>query len=83
MAAVLTERRFDEPNWIVERKLDGIRCLAYRKGPKLHLLSRNALPQNYPHIESELLEPPADDFICDGEVVGFHGRKSGFKYLRA
>jgi bifunctional non-homologous end joining protein LigD len=28
MKAVLTERRFSDPDWIFERKLDGMRCVA-------------------------------------------------------
>jgi bifunctional non-homologous end joining protein LigD len=30
MAATLTERRFNGPDWIFERKVDGIRLLALR-----------------------------------------------------
>jgi bifunctional non-homologous end joining protein LigD len=28
--AVLTDERFSDPGWIFERKLDGIRCLAFK-----------------------------------------------------
>lgn len=41
MLATLTEQRFSDPGWIFERKLDGIRCLAYRDGDRVRLLSRN------------------------------------------
>ena len=30
MAAMLTDRRFDDPTWVFERKLDGVRCLPSR-----------------------------------------------------
>ena len=30
MKAVLTDERFSDPNWVFERKLDGIRCIAIR-----------------------------------------------------
>ena len=30
MKAVLTDDRFSDPEWIFERKLDGVRCLAIR-----------------------------------------------------
>ena len=43
MKAVLTDERFSDPNWIFERKLDGIRCIAIRSGKDLSLLSRNDL----------------------------------------
>ena len=29
MKAVLTDERFSDADWIFERKLDGIRCLAF------------------------------------------------------
>ena len=32
MKAVLTQERFSDPDWIFERKLDGIRCIAIRDG---------------------------------------------------
>jgi ATP-dependent DNA ligase len=46
MKAMLTDDRFSDPNWIYERKLDGIRCIAIRDGDSLQLLSRNDLNQN-------------------------------------
>jgi ATP-dependent DNA ligase len=41
MLAILTDERFSDPEWIFERKLDGVRCLAFRKGNRIALLSRN------------------------------------------
>ena len=32
MKATLTDERFSDPDWIFERKLDGIRCIAIRDG---------------------------------------------------
>ena len=32
MAAMLTDARFDDPSWVFERKLDGMRCLAFKGG---------------------------------------------------
>jgi ATP-dependent DNA ligase len=46
MPATLTRERFSNPRWIFEPKLDGIRCLAFRKGKKLELHSRNELRLN-------------------------------------
>ena len=45
MAATLTQERFTGPEWIFERKLDGIRLLAFKHGPDVRLFSRNRLPQ--------------------------------------
>ena len=54
MAATLTYERFGGPDWIFERKFDGIRLLAYRQGRNVRLLSRNQLPQQHPAIEAAL-----------------------------
>ena len=48
MAATLTQERFAGPEWIFERKFDGIRLLAFRHGTRVRLFSRNRLPQNCP-----------------------------------
>jgi bifunctional non-homologous end joining protein LigD len=40
MLAVLTEERFSSSEWLFERKLDGERCLAFRHGADVRLLSR-------------------------------------------
>ena len=40
MLAVLTDQPFSDPRWIFERKLDGERCLALRKGGQVRLMSR-------------------------------------------
>ena len=46
MAATLTQERFTGPEWIFERKFDGIRLLAFKNGEDVGLFSRNRLPQN-------------------------------------
>lgn len=38
MAATLTQERFTGPDWIFERKLDGIRLLAFKNGKKCSAL---------------------------------------------
>ena len=48
MAATLTQERFTGPEWIFERKFDGIRLLAFKHGSEVRLLSRNRLPQDCP-----------------------------------
>jgi bifunctional non-homologous end joining protein LigD len=68
MAATLTEERFNRPEWIFERKYDGIRLLAFKNGDDIQLLSRNRLPQNYPAIATSLAELPVRDVILDGEA---------------
>ena len=46
MKAVLTDDRFSDPDWIYERKLDGIRCLGVQDDGGVRLLSRNNLSLN-------------------------------------
>lgn len=69
MAATLTQERFTGPEWIFERKFDGIRLLAYRQGPDVRLFSRNRLPQEIPALVEAIARLPVNDVILDGEVT--------------
>jgi DNA ligase D-like protein (predicted ligase) len=84
MAATLTDERFTGPEWIFERKLDGIRLLAFKQGSNVRLLSRNRLPQNeaYPSIVHAVAQLPVRDAILDGEATGVWqgGRDHGIGY---
>ena len=68
MAATLTQERFAGPDWLFERKFDGIRLLAYKKGSKVQLYSRNRLPQQLPAIARAIAKLPAKNAILDGEM---------------
>jgi bifunctional non-homologous end joining protein LigD len=68
MAATLTQERFTGPEWIFERKYDGIRLLTFRKGNTVRLFSRNQLPQNHPAIADVIGALPVDQVILDGEI---------------
>ena len=83
MKAVLTDQRFSDPNWIYERKLDGIRCVAIRAGSTVKLLSRNDLSQNarWPELVEALEKDECDQFVIDGEVVAFAGSETSFARL--
>jgi bifunctional non-homologous end joining protein LigD len=83
MAATLTDERFDDPAWIYERKLDGIRCLATRSGSGVRLRSRNDLDLNsrFPEVAEALAEQPVTEFVLDGEVVAFSGSRTSFQRL--
>jgi ATP-dependent DNA ligase len=69
MAATLTQERFTGPEWIFERKLDGIRLLAFKDGDGVRLFSRNRLPQNLPGIARAVADLPPSSAILDGEVT--------------
>jgi ATP-dependent DNA ligase len=69
MAATLTQERFSGPDWVFERKYDGIRLLAYKKGNDVQLFSRNHLPQDLPAIQHAIERLPHSDLILDGEIT--------------
>lgn len=69
MAATLTQERFTGPEWLFERKFDGIRLLAFKKGTDVQLFSRNHLPQNLPAISKAIQKLPHDELILDGEMT--------------
>ena len=72
MAATLTRERFSGPDWVFERKLDGIRLLAFKDGRVVRLLTRNKLVRNesYPSFVAAVAALPVRDAILDGEAVG-------------
>ena len=74
MAATLTQERFSGPDWIFERKFDGIRLLAYKKGDDVQLFSRNHLPQDLPAIQHALERIPHNELILDGEITWGGGK---------
>ena len=86
MAATLTQERpqkapeartFGDDEWLFERKFDGIRLLAYKRGREVQLYSRNRLLQHLPAVAEAVAAIPADELILDGEVAwdgqsGYH-----------
>ena len=75
MAATLTQERFTGPEWVFERKLDGIRMLAFKNGADVKLYSRNRLLQHYPAVAAAIANLPVRDVILDG-LLG-EGRHTG------
>ena len=73
MAATLTQERFTGPEWIFERKYDGIRLLAYKNGDNVELFSRNQLPQHLPSVVDAVRKLPVQDAILDGEITWGRG----------
>jgi len=77
MAATLTQDRFSGGEWLFERKFDGIRLLAYKRGADVRLFSRNRLPQDLPAVATAITNLPVEDVVLDGEVTwdgrsGYH-----------
>ncbi|HEY7875227.1 MAG TPA: non-homologous end-joining DNA ligase [Actinomycetota bacterium] len=76
MLATLTESYFSDPQWVFEPKLDGVRCIAYKKDNEVRLMSRNQLSLNdrYPEVVEAVSKLKLDDVVLDGEVaVVSHG----------
>src|SRR3954453_11519170 len=73
MKAVLTLERPGGPEWVFERKLDGIRCLAVKDAGRTRLYSRNELPleDRYARLGAPLPAGAHDGFGIDGEAVSF------------
>jgi ATP-dependent DNA ligase len=69
MAATLTQDRFTGPEWVFERKFDGIRLLAFKNGNDVNLFSRNQLPQELPEVARAVAALPAENLILDGEMT--------------
>jgi ATP-dependent DNA ligase len=77
MKATLTRERFEGPEWVFERKLDGIRLLAYKKGRQVRLLTRNRLDRSdhYPEIAEAVARLAVREAILDGEATGMFGAR--------
>jgi ATP-dependent DNA ligase len=73
MLATLTKERFSRPGWLFEPKWDGERCLAFRNGRHLRLVSRSRkqLNEKYPEVAAALRRQEINSFIADGEIVAF------------
>jgi bifunctional non-homologous end joining protein LigD len=84
MLATLSGRPFSSPDWVYERKLDGVRAIGVRAGrsAQLYSRSRQRLDRTYPEIVDGLRRQPATDFAVDGEVVAFDGAVTSFARLQ-
>ena len=84
MLATLTDRRGFDEEWILERKFDGERCVARKKGDAVRLESRTGkdLTGAYPDVRAGLAAQRPDQFLADGEVVVFDGEQTSFSRLQ-
>jgi bifunctional non-homologous end joining protein LigD len=82
MAATLTAERFTDAAWTFERKLDGIRMLAFKNGSRVGLFSRNRLSLLDAHrpVADAIAALPIEDGILDGEATGAWGRQGRADY---
>src|SRR5262249_21704046 len=84
MLATLTDRRDFGDGWLLERKFDGERCVARRKGDTVRLESRTGklLTGTYPEVRAALEAQRTDRFLLDGELVAFDGQQTSFGRLQ-
>jgi DNA ligase D-like protein (predicted ligase) len=87
MLASPTKRRFSDPGWLFERKLDGVRTLAMYDADGTRLVSRNRndVTASYPEVVTALqdaLSGGPTDAVLDGEVVAFDGDRTSFSRLQ-
>jgi bifunctional non-homologous end joining protein LigD len=84
MLATLTDRRDFGDRWIFERKLDGVRVLAFREAGGVRLLSRTGrrLEATYPEVAAALAEQDVPEFAVDGEVVAMREGRTDFALLQ-
>ena len=69
--------------WQYEPKWDGFRCIAFRDGASVDLVSKAGKPlgRYFPELVARLLAMPAKRFVLDGEIVVPHGESLSFDEL--
>jgi bifunctional non-homologous end joining protein LigD len=72
-------------DWVYERKLDGLRCIAVRSGSRVEMWSRNHLSFNrrFPPLLAGLSTVPVASYVIDGEIVAFDGDRTSFQLLQS
>jgi bifunctional non-homologous end joining protein LigD len=84
MLATLTDRRDLGDDWLLERKLDGERCVARKDGDVVRLESRtgNDLTGTYPEVRDAVAAQRSRGLVLDGEVVAYDGDQTSFSRLQ-
>ena len=66
--------KFNPENYIVERKFDGIRCIAINNNGEIILQSRNGKVLDVPIIKESLMNAIPPGTMVDGEIVAKDGQ---------
>ena len=71
------------PDWQYEPKWDGFRCLAFRDGARVELMSKAGKPltRYFPELVAALVAVSAPQFVLDGEIVIPIGKTLSFDSL--
>ncbi|MFL6350965.1 MAG: ATP-dependent DNA ligase [Bryobacteraceae bacterium] len=69
--------------WEYEPKWDGFRCLAFRDGATVHIMSKSGQPlaRYFPEITGALVSLAANKFVLDGELIVTQQRTLDFDAL--
>jgi DNA ligase D-like protein (predicted ligase) len=84
MLATLTDRRDFGEDWLLERKLDGERCIARKEGGRARLESRTGkdLTSTYPEVRTAVAAQHPRQMLLDGELVAYDGQQTSFSRLQ-
>jgi ATP-dependent DNA ligase len=84
MEARLTDELPQGEHWQFEPKWDGFRCLAFRDGDAVELMSKSGKPlaRYFPEIAEALLRLDVRRFVLDGELVLPVGESLSFAALQ-
>jgi len=84
MLATLTDRRDFDEDWLLERKLDGERCVARKDGADVRLESRTGkdLTGTYPEVRTAVAAQAGRQMLLDGEMVAYDGEQTSFSRLQ-
>src|SRR5271166_6563086 len=84
MLATLTDRRDFGEDWLLERKLDGERCVVRKTDSDVRLESRAGkdLTSTYPEVRAAVAAQRSRDLLLDGEVVAFDADQTSFSRLQ-
>jgi bifunctional non-homologous end joining protein LigD len=84
MLATLTDRREFGEDWLLERKLDGERCVARKDDADVRLESRTGkdLTGTYPEVRTAVAAQAGRRMLLDGEVVAYDGEQTSFGRLQ-
>jgi ATP-dependent DNA ligase len=71
MEAKLVDSLPEGEGWQYEPKWDGFRCLVFRDGPEVALMSKSGKPlgRYFPEVVETVLGMEADRFVLDGELI--------------
>ncbi|HYJ83567.1 MAG TPA: ATP-dependent DNA ligase [Allosphingosinicella sp.] len=71
MEAKLVDSLPEGEGWQYEPKWDGFRCLVFRDGPEVALMSKSGKPlgRYFPEVVEAVLAMEADRLVLDGELV--------------